>query len=152
MTETSVTIVSTNLSKELLGNYKEYVVIDNDFSYNEIKKYKKVLFFNILNNLSSSELEKLFGYLKDSNIKFINITNNMELCLYTSYLIIYNEKDILIEGTTMEVLKEDKLLKRIGLKLPFMVELSLLLKDYGLIKDIYLDKESLVNILWKDKI
>ena len=49
----------------------------------------------------------------------------------------------------MEVLKNEKLLKRIGLSLPFMVELSLLLKDYNLVDNIYLDNKTLKGILWK---
>ena len=61
----------------------------------------------------------------------------------------YDKDQIIVEGKTLDVLKEEKLLKRLGLSLPFMVELSLLLQDYGLIDHIYLNKESLVNYLWK---
>jgi len=146
---TSVTIVSTNLNRELLDNYKEYYVIDSNFTYEELLQKKKVIFFNVLNNLNDGELRKIFDYLKDNNILFINVTNDIELSLYTDYLIIYDKIKILIEGKTLEVLKNEKLLKRLGVHLPFIVELSLLLKDYGLINDVYLDKESLVDILWK---
>jgi len=146
---TNVTIISTNLNKELLNNYKDYYVIENNFTYEEILLKKKVLFFNVLNNLNDSVLSKLFEFLKENNIKFINVCNNIELSLYTDYLIVYDKNNILIEGTTVEVLKNEKLLKRVGIGLPFIVELSLLLKDYGLINEIYLDKESLVDKLWK---
>ena len=146
---TNVTIISTNLNKELLNNYKDYYVIENNFTYEKILKEKKVIFFNILNNLSKDELEKLFKFLKDNNILFINFTNDIELSLYTDYLIIYDKDKILMEGKTLDILKNEKLIKRLGLNLPFIVELSLLLKDYGLVNDIYLDKESLVDKLWK---
>ncbi|MBE6156704.1 MAG: hypothetical protein E7161_03050 [Firmicutes bacterium] len=146
---TNVTIVSTNLNRRLLENYKDYYVIENNFSYDELLQKKKVLFFNILNNLSDEKLHKLFEYLKDNNILFINITNDIELSLYTDYLMVYDDSKILIEGQTLEVLKNEKLLKRIGLNLPFMVELSFLLKDYDLINEIHLNKESLVDELWK---
>lgn len=146
---TNVTIVSTNLNKNLLYKYKDYHVIDNNFTYEELLTKKKIIFFNILNNLEENELKKLYNFLKNNNILFINVTNNMELCLFTDYLIVYDEDKVLIEGDTLDVLKSEKLLKRLGLQLPFMVELSLLLKDYGLVDKIYLDKESLTDKLWK---
>lgn len=146
---TNVTIVSTNLNRTLLDNYKDYNVIESDFKYEELLLKKKVIFYNVLNNLSELELKKLFNFLKENNILFINVCNNIELCLYTNYLMIYDDSKVLIEGITLEVLKNEKLLKRIGIHLPFIVELSLLLKDYGLVNEIYLDKESLVDKLWK---
>lgn len=147
--ETNVTIMSINLSKKTLSRYKEYYVIDDNFTYDELLKNKRVIFFNVLNNLKENELNKLFRFLKDNDINFINITNNMELCLYTDYLIILDNDNVLIEGSTLEVLKNDKLLKRLGFELPFLVDLSLLLKDYNLVNKIYLNNESLVGALWK---
>jgi hypothetical protein len=103
----------------------------------------------VLNNLDDEKLTKLFEFLNSNNMLYVNISNNMETSLYTKYLIIYDKNKILIEGKTLDVLKEEKLLKRLGLKLPFMVELSILLKDYGLINELYLKKENLVGALWK---
>ena len=37
--KTNVTIISTNLNKKILDNYKEYHIIDDNFSYEEIFKY-----------------------------------------------------------------------------------------------------------------
>ena len=147
--ETNVTIMSINLSKMILSKYKDYYVINDNFTYDELLKNKRVIFFNVLNNLKEDELNKLFKFLKDNDIKFINITNNVELCLYTDYLIILDNDNILIEGQTIEVLKNNKLLKRLGFELPFLVDLSLLLKDYNLVNEIYLNNESLVGALWK---
>ncbi len=147
--ETSVTIISTNLNKKLLNKYNDYYIIDGNFTYDILLEKKKVIFFCVLDHLKVEVINKLFKFMKDSNITFINITNNIELCLYTNYLIVYDDKNILIEGNTLEVLKNNKLLKRLGFNLPFMVDLSLLLKDYDLINDIYLDKRYLVGALWK---
>lgn len=146
---TNVTILSTNLNKNILNKYDDYRIIDNNFTYEELLNYKKVIFYNVLNNLEDKALKELIDFLNEHNLMYINVTNNSELCLYTDYLIIYDKENILIEGRTIEVLKNDKLLKRIGVKLPFIIELSLLLKDYNLIDEIYLDKESLVDKLWK---
>jgi hypothetical protein len=54
----------------------------------------------------------------------------------------------MLEGSTLSVLKEEKLLKRLGYKLPFVVDLSLQLNAYNLIDSIFLDEEVLVNKLW----
>ncbi len=149
MKETDVTIISVNLNKKLTMAYKDYHVIEDDFDYEDLLKYKKVIFFNVLNNLKDEELDKLFNFIRENNILFINYTNNMELVLRTSYLMIYNGNDILAEGPTLEILKNDKLIKRLGFDEPFIVDLSLLLKGYGLISEIYSDKESLKRALWK---
>ena len=149
MKETNVTIISTNLNIDLVKKYNDYKIIDGNFTYQELFDSKRVIFFNVLNNLDERELNKLFNFMKDNDIKYINLTNNLELSLYTDYLMVYDKKDILAEGKTIEILKNDKLLKRLGFELPFYVDLSLLLKDYGLVNDIYIDKESLAGALWK---
>lgn len=144
-----VTIISTNINKNILKNYNNYHIIDKDFTYQELLLKKQVIFFNVLNNLSDEKIKDLYRYLNDNNIFYINVTNNIEHTLLTSYLIVMDDNKILVEGNTTEVLKNNKLLKRLGFELPFIVDLSLLLKDYNLINDIYLDKESLGSALWK---
>ena len=149
MEVTSVTIVSTNLNKKILDKYRDYHVIDNSFKLEELLKYSKIIFFNVFNDLEKEKIKDIYNYLDSNKISYINITNNIEEALLTKYLIVYDKENILIEGPVIEVLKNDKLLKRIGLSLPFIVELSLLLKDYGLVNEIFLNKESLAGALWK---
>ena len=148
MKETSVTIISTNLNKKILDNYSSYHVIDDNFTLEELLNYPKIIFFNVLNNLKESKVKEIFNFLSSHNISFINVTNNTELALFTNYLIIYDESKILIEGKTIEVFKNEKLLKRIGIKLPFMIELSLLLQDYNLTNKIYENFEDCRGELW----
>ena len=76
-------------------------------------------------------------------------TNNLEDTINTDYLYILDKGKIVVEGAPLTVLKEDTLINRLGLTLPFMVDLSLKLKFYELIDDIELDMEALVNKLWK---
>jgi len=149
MKETNVTIISTNLNKDILSNYNDYYIIDKSFTYEELLNKKKVIFYNVLNDLSDNLLKNLFEYLENNNIKYIVVTNNIELSLYSDYLIVCDKEKILIEGNTIEVLKNDKLLKRLGFNLPFIIDLSILLKDYDLVNEIFLDKEGLVDKLWK---
>lgn len=146
---TDVTIISTNLNKDILSNYKDYKIIDSSFTYEELLKYKKVIFFNVLSNLESQDIKKLYTYLNSNNIYFINVTNDMEEVLFTRKLIIYDKDKVIAEGLTMDLLTNEKLIKRLGFNLPFIIELSTYLKDYNLINRIYLDKISLVEDLWK---
>ena len=53
-----------------------------------------------------------------------------------------------MEGYKEDILKEEKILKKLGFNLPFIVELSNGLKYYGLVNKLYYDNESLVSDLW----
>ena len=54
-----------------------------------------------------------------------------------------------MEGLPNVVVKEDTLLNRLGISLPFMVDLSLKLEFYELIDHVEMDINRLVNDLWK---
>ena len=91
----------------------------------------------------------LLNYLNSKKIMLINVTSNLEDTLYTDYtLCLYNGINA-IDGKTLEVLKNEKILKRLGFSLPFMLDLSIQLELYGLINKTYLNKEGLVKNLWK---
>lgn len=91
----------------------------------------------------------LLNYLNSKNIMLINVTSNLEDTLYTDYtLCLYNGINA-IDGKTLDVLKNEKILKRLGFSLPFMLDLSIQLELYGLINKTYLNKEGLVRNLWK---
>ena len=91
----------------------------------------------------------LLNYLNSKKITLINVTSDMEDVLYTDYVLcLYNGIDA-IDGKSLEVLKNEKILKRLGLSLPFMIDLSIQLELYGLINRVYLNKEAMVKNLWK---
>ena len=69
--------------------------------------------------------------------------------LISYYLYIIGNKKIILEGKPLEVLEKDNILNKVGLNIPFMADLSVKLKDYDLIDSIILDKDRMVNILWK---
>ncbi len=149
MKETNVTIISNNINRNLLTYYKDYFVIDKNFTLDDLVQHSKVIFFNILYTLTDIEIKELYNFLNDYDIKFINFTNNIDEALLTNYLIIYSEDKVIMEGNTIDILKREKDIRNLGLKLPFYIELSNLLKDYGLIDKTYIDKESLAGALWK---
>ena len=54
-----------------------------------------------------------------------------------------------MEGNTKDILKEEKIIKKLGFNMPFIIELSNGLKYYNIVDKLYYDNESLVNDLWK---
>lgn len=92
---------------------------------------------------------KIFDkYFKEKHITVVITSTNIELSLNYSYMIVLNEGSVAIEGKTLQVLQEEKLLKRLGIGLPFYVDLSIQLKLYNLIDKVYLDQRKLANQLW----
>ncbi|MBQ4030401.1 MAG: ATP-binding cassette domain-containing protein [Bacilli bacterium] len=91
----------------------------------------------------------LLNYLNSKEIRLINVTSNMEDVLYTDYILCLYNGISAIDGRTLDVLDNEKILKRLGFDLPFMVDLSIQLQLYGLINKSYLNKEGMVDALWK---
>lgn len=87
-------------------------------------------------------------YTKNGGI-IINLTNDVEESLLSDRIIILNDNTLVCDGKTISVLNEEKLLKRLGIGLPFIVELNKYFMDYGMVDKYYLNNEKLVNALWK---
>ncbi len=104
---------------------------------------------DLLIDLNNRTKILLLNYLNSKNIMLINVTTNMEDVLYTDYILCLYDGISAIDGKTLDVLRNEKILKRLGFSLPFMVDLSIQLELYGLIKKQYLSKEAMVKNLWK---
>ena len=94
-------------------------------------------------------LRRLREYQIKENLTIVLTTTNLEDTLDSDYLYILNKGSIAIEGRTLEVLKEDTRINRLGLEIPFMVDLSLKLEFYDLLGNIETDMDRMVNTLWK---
>ncbi len=105
----------------------------------------------MLTKQQRQEILALLNYYQTKGMTIIMTTSTLDdaLTAKASKLYILHKGKIVLEGAIYDVLKEDSLLSKVGLRLPFMVDLSVKLKYYNLIDDIVLDPESLVNQLWK---
>ena len=141
------TTILTDDNTSVLELLNEEIIINN---IEELKEYKTdfLVFNDVLRSLTTKEKETLFSNMESRNIHFINITSNLEECLYAHEIIVIQNRKEIVKGSSLSVLKEERLLKRLGYKLPFIVDLSLQLNAYGLIDSIFLDEEILVNKLW----
>lgn len=112
-------------------------------------KDKIIVFDDVLTFLNPLQKSYIIKYLKDNELTYFNFTSDIEEVLYTKYLIVTSKEGVIIEGKTRSVLNEEKILKRSGFALPFSVDLSHQLKDYGLIDKEYYSIDKLVNDLWQ---
>lgn len=119
-----LTIISKLLNKE--------IIIDNLFSYLNLKNKTK-----------------LINYFKKNKYTIIIISKNIEDILFSDNIILINNNEILINCKKEEIYKEEKILKRLGLNLPFIINLSIQLNIYDLIKKIYYKDEEMIGDLWK---
>ncbi len=139
-------------NSEYLISKKDYTLIDKIKIniLNNLNDNKKIyVFFNVLTYLDTNFKTILINYLKEKNKVIINYSTDIEETLLLDYLIVLQNNTIIMEGNYKEILKEEKILKKLGFNLPFILELSLGLKYYNLTNDLYYDNESLVNYLWK---
>ena len=131
----------------VLSELKNEIVVNKLDDLRNLKS-SFIVFNDFLRLLNNHEKEILLSNLEKKNIHFVNITSDIEEALYADELKVVYHNRVMLEGSTVSVLTEEKLLKRLGYKLPFMVDLSLQLNAYNLIDSIFLDEEVLVDKLW----
>lgn len=108
-----------------------------------------IIFFNVLTYVDNTFKEKIITYLKKQHKRIINYTSEIEETLLLDYLIVIHNNKVIMEGDTKSILKEEKILRKLGYSLPVIVELSMGLTYYNLIDKIYYKNTSLVDDLWK---
>ena len=119
-----------------LVNDKKLLLIDNlDYYFNddELKKINKFL----------------KEYIKDFGLTVIYTTTHLDQTLLSDYLYIIDKGKVLLKGEPITVLQNDNIINKAGLEIPFMIDLSVKLRDYDLINKIILDKERLIEEIWK---
>lgn len=151
--EYNYVILSNDIDKVFLAKYSEYPMID-DISFNELRSKlefnttKRIVFNNTFYGYREDEIKEIMELLKKQNIKFVLITSNVEETLYGDYILVYDGKNIVLEGLKEVVLKEEKKLKHLGYDLPFVVDLSIQLTYYDVFDKVYFDIDNMIGDLW----
>ena len=117
-----------------------------------IMKPKILVIDNIMCELDYKDKLLVFDILKDcakDGMIIMNFTNDIEESLFGDKILIVYDKKLICEGKTMSVLNEEKILKRLNIGLPFMVEFSKYFMDYGMISKYYLTNDKLIGAIWK---
>ena len=114
----------------------------------------KILYLDDIDSMmSKSERKNIMNVLhylnKKENMTIVMATSKLEMTLNTDYLYILSDGNLVLEGKPLDLLKDDNVINKLGLSIPFMVDLSVKLKDYDLIDNIILEMEGMVDLLWK---
>lgn len=88
-------------------------------------------------------------YNKEKVVTVIFFTHNLDEALYSDRLIILNKGKIIVDGAFPQVFNEERVMRKIGLEVPFMVELSQKLRVFNIVDKIDLDMDKVVSNLWK---
>lgn len=104
--------------------------------------------------LSPLEKEEFMGILeqiRSTGVTIILSTSCLDEVIYTinSTLYILDDGNIVSSGDMLKVLNDDSLLNKLGLNLPFMIDLSVKLKYYNLVSKINMSPLGMVDSLWK---
>lgn len=112
------------------------IILDEAFSM--ISGEKKISLFNILKKIQI-----------DFGVTILNITHDIEESVFSDDIIIIDSGQVVIHDSNVNVYKQEKLLKRYGFDLPFMVDLSNKLSYYDMVDDLVFNMNEMVDLLWE---
>ena len=148
------TILANNADKVFMSKLGSFPIIEGDFSYEKLKEKlemfpnKRLIFKNSLYGLKREEKKEIINLLAKQNINFVNVTCDVEESLLSDYIIVYDEDKKVLEGNMESVLRNEKVLKKLGFGVPFVVDLSIQLNYYDVLKKVYFNLDELVGVLW----
>jgi len=104
----------------------------------------------MIDDKSRKEILELLKIINRAyNTTIIMVTHDLNEALYGDEIILLANKEILMTGNKLDCLKEEAIFKKLGFELPFMIDLSSKLRSYGLVSDVILDMNEMVNTLWQ---
>lgn len=142
----------TRQSKKNIDNLNQKEKFLSQIIIGIINSNQIVAIDNIDYYFETNELRELYNCfykcIKKYDLTFLITCLKLDSTLFLDELYIINNGKEKLHGNPLEVLKKDNIINKIGLEIPFMVDLSVKLIDYDLINDIELDKEKLIEALW----
>ena len=92
---------------------------------------------------------KLYKYIKKKHISFINVISDLDDALYGDNVLIMNHFKCILSGSNKVLIDNNSIMPYMGIRLPFIVDLSQNLILYNIIDKVYVDKNRLVKKIWK---
>lgn len=114
----------------------QILILDEAFAMIEPKTKTEIL----------TQLQKIH---KETDITILMITHDTNDSLYGDNIILMQDGSIIAQGTKEEIYQYEKLFRELDLELPFMVDLSIKLKYYGLVDKIIYSMNEMVDVIWK---
>lgn len=106
-------------------------------------------FNSVCSLMKDNILKKLKRLCNEKKITIINVTNDSEDILYGDYVVILYNNKVIFNDKKEILLNNEKLFRKVKLKVPFMSDVSLKLCYYGLLNNIETDMGRMINKLWK---
>lgn len=117
-----------------------------------LHKPKVLLLDSVLNVFSNDDKENIVKALKriiqEENITVINFTSSLNDAYFTDKFFLLSQYKIIGEYIKDDIYKDDKLFYQHGLEIPFLTDLSIKLKMYGILDKNYNDMKEMVNDIW----
>ena len=149
-----------------VSNFIEYFSLDDIIKKNfdslsiENRMYIKILSLliivpsifcidDLLCYLNLDKRVKILNYIKENNITLLNVTSDMEDLLMYDKILVMNKGNKVMFDKTENVLKNENMIKELGLSLPFIYDINNMLMSYDLIKENHYNNKELVDLLWK---
>ena len=126
--------IKVALAMNLVHN-PEVLLLDESLSMIDENDRKKVL--NILRKR------------QEKGLTIINVIHDLRESFEADRLIVLNNGEIVLDGAPIKVMEYDKVLNRLGIEIPFEMELCIKLKLYGIIDESIPNMSKLVNTLWE---
>lgn len=133
---------------ELSGGEKAKVALAMSLIHNP-----KILILDeslsMIDEVDRNYILEILSKLHKEGLTIINVVHDLRETYYSDRLIIINDGSIMLDGKPLKVMEYDKILNRLGIEIPFEIELSIKLKLYGLIDSLIPNVEELVDALWQ---
>lgn len=116
-------------------------------------KKPKILLLDNLKEYLKEDTMKIISYLKkyqkDNNLTLVIATIQLDEIIDSDYVYIIKNGKVELKGEPIILLEKDNIINKIGLNLPFCIDLSVKLKDYNLLNEIKTDNLRIINDIWK---
>ena len=141
------------LKKSLIKDLTEEEFIRLQLALTIAEMPKIMVIDDISVYIGKEEMKKIVEYfkelIKEYGITIVMTTSRLDDTMSSDELVILSENQVVLQDKPLDVLQKDNILNKVGLQVPFMIDLSVKLKDYNLIDNIELDMDRMVDILWK---
>lgn len=104
---------------------------------------------NLLVYLNRKEQSMVIKYIKEHGINLICVTSDPNFLLLSEDVVIMNNFKAVLASSSKSLIDGNSILPYMGIKLPFIVDLSHNLILYQVIDKVYLEDKKLVDKLWK---
>lgn len=113
---------------------------------------KIILLDNILDEIEYKYKNKIIKVLikqQKQGTTIVNLSQNMEDILLGDDVIIIGNGKVELSGNILDIISDENKIKKLGLNLPFVIDLSNKLKYYGMVDKLYFNEKELIDAIWK---